>query len=216
MVAVSDLQFKTYYDERIYINANVETGILYNRSGRRMLALTNDFLIGLHRAIQNECGDRSAEVLSRCGKKWGLSFGKGLDAEWTQFYESPAREFPFAFFQALLVQEFLHNGWGCLQIDGTQFQAGILELGLQGAIMSEIDSDKTVSPADILTAGIFAGIFSYFIGIDLDCIQTEVPSANSKWSRFILAASDRVKMIRDNSTGKNHSQLMDDLKRIAA
>ena len=79
------LEFKNYYVEKQYMVANVETGVLTNRSGRRMLALTNDFLIGLHRALESECGERAGEVLYRCGKKWGKNFGKGLTAEWSRF-----------------------------------------------------------------------------------------------------------------------------------
>ncbi len=45
MTVSEQLDFKNYYVERLYMSANVETGVLTNRSGRRMLALTNDFLL---------------------------------------------------------------------------------------------------------------------------------------------------------------------------
>jgi hypothetical protein len=99
------------------MTADVEAGILYNRSGRRVLALTNDFLIGLHRALEKECGEKSGHVLLNCGKRWGKNFAVGLDGEWSQFYGSPSSNFPMAMFHSLLIQEFGHNGWGVLSID---------------------------------------------------------------------------------------------------
>src|SRR6056297_1383677 len=97
-----DLEFRDYYQEELYMTADIETGVLYNRSGRRMLALTDDFLIGLHRALEKECGDRAETVIHRCGRKWGRNFGDGLTAEWSEFYGTPFGNFPLAMFQSLL------------------------------------------------------------------------------------------------------------------
>ncbi len=113
MTVSEQLEFKNYYVERLYMSANVETGVLTNRSGRRMLALTNDFLLGLHRALAKECGDKVDQVLYRCGRKWGRNFGKGLADAWAEFYQCGFQEFPLAFFQSLLIQEFACNGWDC-------------------------------------------------------------------------------------------------------
>jgi predicted hydrocarbon binding protein len=90
-----DLEFKDYYSEDAYMVADVETGVLYNRSGRRMLALTDDFLIGFHRAIEKECGSRTPEVLHTCGRRWGINFGTGLAAEWSEFYGRPFANFRY-------------------------------------------------------------------------------------------------------------------------
>ena len=79
------IPFENYYTEDVYMTADVEAGILYNRSGRRMLALTNDVLVGLHQALASECGERAGEVLQHCGRKWGRNFAQGLDGEWSQF-----------------------------------------------------------------------------------------------------------------------------------
>lgn len=122
MIATTDLEFKNYYVEKLYMTANVETGVLVNRSGRRMIALTNDFLLGLHRALEKECGDRVEKVLYHCGRKWGRNFGKGLENAWSEFYQKPLQEFPLAFFQSLMVQEFGHNGFAEFECFATKFK----------------------------------------------------------------------------------------------
>jgi len=210
MTTTADLEFKTYYVEKLYITANVETGVIYNRSGRRMIALTNDFLIGMHQALEKECGDKVEKVLHHCGRKWGVNFGKGLDAEWSQFYEQPAKDFPFAFFQGLLMQEFGHNGWGILQMHYEQMDKGVIWVSLQGAIMSDIRSEGVKYPADALTGGILAGLLTHFLGRDIDCIQSHVADECTKPSCFILSDPKRIESVQNAGTaGKSHQQILD-------
>jgi predicted hydrocarbon binding protein len=217
MSITDELQFKNYYLERLYITANVETGVLYNRAGRRMLALTNDFLIGLHRALEKECGSKTEQVLHRCGKRWGRDFGKGMDAEWTLFYEHPAREFPVAFFQSLLIQEFGQNGWGLLDLDYQYFDKGVIQLSLQGAIMSDIYRDDITYSADALTAGILAGLFSHFLGRDVDCVQSQCAKQGHSSSLFLLSSPERIATIRDQGVdGKAHANILNTLLETGA
>lgn len=206
------IPFNSYYDEELYMTADVEAGILYNRAGRRMLALTNDFLIGLHRALDTECGENAGKVLLNCGKRWGKNFASGLDGEWSQFYGSPSREFPFAMFHSLLVQEFGHNGWGILSIDYQHLNFGIVVVSLSGAIMAEILEDDSSQPADLLTAGIFAGIFSHFMSRDLGCIQTDCTRKGDDQSRFIITTSDRLNGIKcPEGVSATHQQILSQL-----
>jgi predicted hydrocarbon binding protein len=215
MTASTEIEFKNYYIEKLYLTANVETGVIVNRSGRRMLALTNDFLLGLHRALEKECGDRVGQVLHNCGRKWGKNFGKCLDDAWSEFYQCPLQDFPLSFFQSLLVQEFGHNGWGILTIDYTHFAKGVIELGLEGAIMAEITKQDIDYPADILTGGIFAGMFTHFIGREIDGIQSQCSKQEGGESRFLLSDSKRIQNLRSwNTSRKTHQELLDYLLSI--
>jgi len=212
MTATNELEYKNYYVEKLYMTANVETGVLVNRSGRRMIALTNDFLLGLHRALEKECGDRVGKVLYHCGRKWGRNFGKGLEGAWSEFYQTPLQEFPFSFFQSLVVQEFGHNGWGILRIDYTHFPKGVIDLSLEGAIMADITESDLKYPADILTAGIFSGLFSHFIARDVECYQSQCAMTGSVDSRFLLSDSKRIEDIRAwAGTKKSHQEILDHL-----
>ncbi len=209
MTVSEQLDFKHYYVERLYMSANVETGVLTNRSGRRMLALTNDFLIGLHRALAKECGDGVSGVLYRCGRKWGRNFGKGLAAAWSEFYESDFKEFPLAFFQSLLVQEFACNGWGVLMLDYGHVDRGILLLRLDGAIMSEINEDSVSYPLDNLTAGILAGMCTIFLNRELDCVQTEDGRQADGLSTFLMSDPARVQLLQAQSGLSSHQDKLE-------
>ena len=217
MANLSELEFKNYYVEKLYMTANVETGVLMNRSGRRMIALTNDFLLGLHRALEKECGDRVEAVLYHCGRKWGRNFGKGLDEAWSEFYGTPSKEFPLAFFQSLIAQEFGHNGWGVLSVDYSHFDRGVIELALEGAIMADITEGSLVYPADTLTAGIIAGMFSHFIAKDVDCFQSQCEKDGFSSSRFLLSEPKRIEAIRSwKKSPKSHREILDHLLTLQA
>jgi predicted hydrocarbon binding protein len=210
MAVEIDLEFKDYYQEELYMTADVETGVLYNRSGRRMLALTDDFLIGLHRALEKECGDEAAAVIHACGRKWGRKFGEGLTAEWSEFYGHSFREFPLALFQSLLIQEFAHNGWGILDLHYEHFDKGVVWLSLRGAIMAAIRQDAGDSMTDILTAGILGGMYSYFLNREVDCLQSQSEASGCEESRFVISGKERIEQVRgkiDASTG--HDQIVD-------
>ncbi len=209
MAVEIDLEFKDYYQEELYMIADVETGVLYNRSGRRMLALTDDFLIGLHRALEKECGDEAAAVIHACGRKWGRKFGEGLTAEWSEFYGHSFREFPLALFQSLLIQEFAHNGWGILDLHYEHFEKGLVWLSLRGAIMAAIRPDAGDTMADILTAGILGGMYSYFLNREVDCLQSQSEANGCEESRFVISSQERIEQVRgkiDASTG--HDQIV--------
>lgn len=187
------------------MTTDVETGVLTNRSGRRMIALTNDFLIGLHRALERECGDKNPKVLHHCGRRWGTNFGKGLDEEWSLFYEQSAREFPIALFQSLLLQEFAYNGWGVLSVHYNLINSGIVWLSLEGAIMADIVNYELKQPADLLTAGILAGLFSHFLGREVDCFQSQCARQGFIDSRFVLSDPKRIEQLRSSpDTTKSH------------
>jgi uncharacterized protein len=209
MTVATELDFKNYYVEGLYMSANVETGVLVNRSGRRMIALTNDFLLGLHRALQKECGDRVDRVLYHCGKKWGRSFGKGLDDAWAEFYQCPTQDFPLSLFQSLLVQEFGHNGWGVLRLGYSHYNQGVIELSLLGAIMSDITDCELSYPADQLTAGILAGLFTHFVNRELDSVQSQCAMDGHSDSRFLLSDPARIHELGQwNESNASHSELL--------
>lgn len=210
-----DLDYKDYYQEELYMTADVETGILYNRSGRRMLALTDDFLIGLHRALEKECGENATAIIHACGRKWGRNFGEGLTAEWSEFYGRSFRSFPMALFQSLLIQEFAHNGWGNLHLNYDYFDRGVIWLALEGAIMASIRKDAGNTKADILTAGILGGMYSYFLNRDVDCVQSQSEAEGFGDSRFVISSQTRIDQLRERiAADATHEQTMQCLLEI--
>jgi len=85
-------------------------------------------------------------------------------------------------------------------------------MSLRGAIMADITTDEVSYPADTLTGGILAGLFSHFLSREVDCIQSQCAKHGHSASNFILSSPERVDAVRKNgASGKTHSQILDDL-----
>lgn len=171
------------------MTADIETGVLYNRMGRRMLGLTDDFITGLLKAISGECGEEASRVEYRCGHRWGVVFGNGLMSDWSRFYEQDASEFSIHLLRTLLLKEFAHNGWGMLDVDLDRISEGILHIRLENSAFREVKRNELGITDDTLTAGILGGMMSSLFATDLDCLQLTGTELDS---RFLILSPNRL------------------------
>jgi predicted hydrocarbon binding protein len=182
--------YRDFYSAGSYMTADIETGVLYNRMGRRMLGLTDDFITGLLKAISGECGEEASRVEYRCGHRWGVVFGNGLLSDWGRFFDQDTSEFSVQLLRTLLLKEFAHNGWGMLDIDLDRLYDGILPLRLENSAFREVKRNEMGITDDTLTAGILGGMMSSLLTTDLDCLQLEGTDSDS---RFLVISSDRLR-----------------------
>jgi hypothetical protein len=78
--------------------------------------------------------------------------------------------------------------------------------------MADITEGKLSYPADILTAGIIAGLFSHFIAKDVDCFQSQSEKDGFSSSRFLLSDPKRIESLRAWKTSpKSHQEILNHL-----
>jgi hypothetical protein len=193
-----------YYTDD-YLATDVKRGVTRNRAGTRLLALTNDFLLGLRTALTQECGEAAETVFKTCGRSWGAQFARKFDKEMSDFYGQPLREFPLMMFQACLVEAFSRHGWGSIKIDLSRQDRGLLLIELDNAIYGDL-LGKTDGPVDVLMGGLLAGLFSHLSGLDLDCVQTECKACGGQTARFVLTLASRVAAI--DPAKKSHAEIV--------
>jgi len=189
MAETKEALYRDFYATGSYVTADIETGVLYNRMGRRMLGLTDDFITGLLKAISGECGEEANRVEYRCGHRWGVVFGNGLLSDWSRFFEQEASEFSIHLLRTLLLKEFAHNGWGMLDIDIDRLSDGILDVRLENSAFREVKRTELGTTDDTLTAGILGGMMSSLFAIELDCLQLEGTESDS---HFLVISPDRL------------------------
>lgn len=180
-----------YYAEGKYAQTDVKKGVTRNRSGARIITLSADFLLGLHKGITDECGPAADSVLKNCGVRWGTAFAGRFESELSTFHERPVTEFALAEFQACLVECFSHHGWGKVTIDPSFTDRGLIVVVVEGAIMASL-LGRAAKPVDTLMAGVLAGFFRHFSGEDLDCVQTQCSACKAKDSRFVIGLTSRL------------------------
>jgi predicted hydrocarbon binding protein len=197
-----------YYAEGSYAQTDVKKGVTRNRSGARIITLSADFLLGLHKGITDECGPAAESVLKNCGIRWGTAFAKRFETELSTFHGRAVTEFPLAEFQACLVECFSHHGWGKLTIDPSFSDRGLIVVVVEAAIMAAL-LGRAVKPVDTLMAGTLAGFFRHFSGEDLDCIQTQCSACKAKDSRFVIGLTSRLAPAADMvAKGLSHGEVL--------
>ncbi len=201
-----------YFSERQFLKTDPDTGVARTRSGTRIIALSRDFLIGVHFALVKECGAAAEQVLHSCGRRWGQSFAQRFEQELSDFYQESMQEFPMAMFEACLAEAFSHHGWGRLQLDFHHYDKGIFVAEMTGAIFADLVGSSE-RPVDSLLAGILAGIFTHFSGQELDCIQSACVACGAETSKFLISLHQRIEQIREaQKAGASHDELFRQLE----
>lgn len=180
-----------YYTDGSYMTTDLRKGVTRNRAGTRMVALTNDFLLGFRGALADECGPAADTVLKTCGRTWGKRFAARFEREMTDFYGIAAGDFSMAMFHACLAEAFARHGWGRLELDLRLHDRGLILARIEHPVMGEIVTDAD-APVETLMVGILAGFFSHFSGENLDCVQTCCKARGAADTRFIIGLGKRL------------------------
>lgn len=201
-----------FFAEGEYVTTDVKTGVMRNRAGTRMIALTSDFLVGLCAALETECGPAAAAVLRTCGRTWGRRVGERLAKELEAFYGEPVADFPLSLYEACLTEAFSHDGWGRLRFDFTRHDRGVIVVRAAGAIFAGLSAGAD-KPVDTLLAAVLAGVFAAVSGQPLDCLQTACQACGAAEGVFVIALADRLAKVADwPEKGKTHDDVMAELE----
>lgn len=196
-----------YYNDD-YISTNVRTGVTVNRGGTRLLALSSDFLLGLHTALTQECGEAASVVFHTCGKTWGRQFAVKFEKELSTFYDKPLNQLPLMLFEGCLVEAFSRHGWGRVVTDYSHRERGLILVELPDAIYADL-LGRSDEVADPMMAGWLAGFFSHLSGQNLEAVQTQCKAMGHTTSRFILGLKDRMEPAREMvRAGKSHEEVL--------
>jgi len=195
---------------------DVETGVTRSRYGRRVVSLGEDFLVGFHEALVDECGDAASEVLDTCGRTFGELWARSIADDLEQFYGTAPGEFPAALFLACIRQALRAHGWGDTEITFDHAGQGVLCVEHARAPFAELLPESN-RPADSLVGGMLAGLLSHFAGQDLLAIQTECPLRGDARSYYVLALRERIRKLELPESGTlGTADALEALSRIEA
>jgi hypothetical protein len=205
-----------YFAEGAYVTTDVKKGVMRNRAGTRMIALTSDFLTGLCSALEAECGPAAPAVLRSCGRTWGRRVGERLAKELEEFYGMPVAEFTMSLYEACLTEAFSHDGWGRLTFDFSRHDRGLIVVRAKDAIFAALAA-KADRPVDTLLAAVLAGVLSAVSGQPLDCVQTACQACGAGEGVFVVALADRLAKVADwPAKGRPHDEVVEALEAAAA
>ena len=177
-----------YYAPDDFFRWSPEEGAIHLRDGQRALAVSEDFVAGLHQGLDDELGGASGLVMYRCGLEWAQQdmkrfarrmrheFGGGRTDIWNM-----NMRFVFETWWWPLTS----SGWGAWSLD-----LGFLD---QGMVMVEI-RDSAVArsmrrvgkPVCHLYAGLLAGAFAYWEKEERQGIEAQCYSMGNDCCKFLI------------------------------
>ncbi len=202
-----------YFDEN-YVKFNVDDGVIKNKAGTRLLALSEDFLKGFRKALIEETGDAHHVVFETCGKTWGENLASRFEKETSLYYETEFANLPMSMFSLLFKNFWERHGWGELSIDWEAgFRSGIFEVQVINPAFSSIFEAEDGFNDDIFV-GVLSAFFSRFAQRELTCYQTgEERTDDGLISSFVLGTSERLENVPDRVLAqKSHADIMAELK----
>jgi predicted hydrocarbon binding protein len=201
-----------FFAEPGYLAHDLRKGTITNRSGLRILALTEDFWLALCNTLEAKLGDRAAPLLASMGKEWGRQAAQTLTVQMEQHFGKPMMELSLGMFSANLSQALQLHGWGELRFDFSRYPSGLVTVEVKAPFLGS-SIQQASRPVETMLAGFLAGMFSIFAGTNLDCLQTECAGCGADRSRFILTIPERLKAVNGwVESGKSHREIIHELE----
>ena len=183
-------------------------GVVTNRSGTRLIGVSEDFLRGFVAAMENEVGNATPMLLRKCGVFFGKRLAQRFENEIGAFAGVAARDRPMSEFGALLKDLWTTYGLGNLSVDWSKGSLGIIPIKLDGSPMQDIGPKGHVS--DDLFQGIFQGFFSHFTGPSVRCVQTgDLRLGSKEGTTFVVTVERLAKRVEQMAADRiPHSEIV--------
>ncbi|NJL99537.1 MAG: 4-vinyl reductase [Synechococcaceae cyanobacterium SM2_3_2] len=182
-----------YFAPSVYIQSDLESGLLSSRHGDRLLAMPESLLLAIYSGLEYETGQASRLVLRHCGQKWGKEFFRRFASELGDAYQRPIADLDMGVFLQNLKQAWRAHGWGILTLDWTHQDRGILIIRVTHSPFAALLPKHHTRPMGFLEAGLFGTWFSQLTGRDLGCVQTSSQALGSPSDQFVVTTVERIK-----------------------
>ncbi|MDJ0704247.1 MAG: 4-vinyl reductase [Leptolyngbyaceae cyanobacterium MO_188.B28] len=216
MISVTELLVENpltgnYFASDVYVKGLIDSGLIENRRGDRLLALPESLIRGLYVSLEQEIGPAAESVLIGCGDRWGKDFYRRFYSGVTEYYGAPLTDLSAAELLWLLQECWKTHGWGELNLDQPYQPEGVLIVETRHSPFIS-HAPKTNRPMGFLECGILRSFFSQLNGQPLHCVQTTCESLGADCNRFVLGLENCLKRVEAMvESGRSHSDIMQTL-----
>lgn len=196
MISVADLLSNpripgNYYTHSVYVQGDLEMGLLESRRGDRLLALPETLIQAIYAGLDKETGQASRLVLLNCGRWWGKNFYNRFQDELADYYGTALTDMTTADFLQCLKQCWTTYGWGKIDLNHSHHAQGFLLIQTVNSPFARI-APKMDVPVCFLEAGVLRAFFSQLTGKELYCVQISCESLGADHNCFVLGLQKRV------------------------
>lgn len=186
-----------YFLRPDYLKGSAHEGTIRTKAGDRVIALPEELIQGLHRAIAFETGRALPVITYTCGRRWGARVVRRWEEAWRQSYQERMEASEYPIFENWLVQAFRFHGWGELEIDFSMEDTGIVQFFLKDCVLAKLLADIEEPMVGDIFAGLFASLTSWIVGRELECAQVACEKNGAERCHFVVALPDRIERVRD-------------------
>jgi predicted hydrocarbon binding protein len=190
-LGVQSSKHNHYHDDEFY-RPNRQDGTLQNCYGQRMIRVSEDFMVAMLGALEDEAGQNGArEIMYKCGYQWGMqdmrSFLPRIQAEFEADLEQMRVDFLLETWWWPLTIE----GWGTWRYDFREKDRGIIFVDLwESAVAQSLGDIGAV--VCYFYAGLLAAAFSVLARQALGCVEIQCYATGADHCRFLVSDYKRV------------------------
>ncbi|MBY0526796.1 MAG: hypothetical protein K2R98_25615 [Gemmataceae bacterium] len=180
-----------HYTDDQFFKHDAQQGTLTNVYGQRVLRVSEDFVVAILGALEDEVGDAAGEIMYKCGYEWGMedmkSFSKRVQAE----FELEMSKMAMGFLLETWWWPLQIEGWGGWHYDFRQSKQGLIFIDLyESAVAQSLGNIGKV--VCYFYAGMFAAVFSVLAKRQLASIEIQCYSMGEDYCKFLISTSKRV------------------------
>lgn len=185
------LRKHNHYNSKDFLKFAIERGTVHTRSGVRAFLASEDFVVGLHRGLEEEVGDAAAMILYRCGYSWGVEDMKVFVPLMEEEYNIRYPHMEMSFLMETWWWWFQTQGWGGWKLDTSQLKNGMVFVNVFDSAIAK-SLGNIGKPTCFLYAGLLAGVVSYIAKRDLAGIEVQCYAMGEDFCKFLIGSDKRI------------------------
>ena len=184
-------QKHNHYRFQEFFDFQPDTGLVTDWNGTRNTFVSEDFIVGLAKGLEEEVGDASAVVMYSIGRQWGSKDAKGFRKTFREEFDQEVRQANLRFMLETWWWTLAAQGWGRWEIDMSDHKNGFMFINVFDSAVART-LGNVGKPVCYLYAGLFSGFFSNLVKKPLSCIEIQCYAMGETYCKFLLGAQDNI------------------------
>lgn len=181
-----------YYMPEAYFRHDPDRGVLRDVYGQRVMRVSEDFMIAMLGALEDETGQAAAcEIMYKCGYRWGLEDMRTFCGRAQAEFQVELDKMRVGFLLEEWWWPLTVTGWGTWRYDFRQKDKGLLFVELYESAVAKSVGDIGTAVC-YFYAGMFAAVFSVLARRNLGSVEMQCYSMGEDYCRFVVSDYEKV------------------------
>ena len=180
-----------HYRFQDFFNFQPDAGLVNDWYGTRNTFVSEDFIVGLAKGLEEEVGDASAVVMYNIGRQWGEMDAKVFRKNFREEFDQDIRKANVKFMLETWWWALTAQGWGRWEIDMSDQKNGFMFINVFDSAVART-LGNVGKPVCYLYAGLFSGFFSNLVKKPLSCIEIQCYAMGETYCKFLLGTQDNI------------------------